>query len=121
MSEIVFHLDHVQLAMPAGEEATAREFYIDALGLEEVPKPPELAMRGGAWFRKGSADIHLGVDPEFVAATKAHPAFRCSGYDTLLERLSARGVAVTPDGLFGGKRHCYIADPFGNRIELIEL
>ena len=43
-------IDHVQVAMPAGEEAKAREFYAALLGLPEQPKPPELAKRGGCWF-----------------------------------------------------------------------
>ena len=36
-------LDHVQLAMPAGEEAAARGFYSGILGLVEVTKPSNLA------------------------------------------------------------------------------
>ncbi len=61
------------------------------------------------------------MDPGFVPAKKAHPALRCAHYDALLERLAAHGVAITPDTIpFQGKRHAYIADPFGNRIELIE-
>ncbi|GAC1301088.1 MAG: hypothetical protein NVSMB19_08800 [Vulcanimicrobiaceae bacterium] len=112
--------DHVQLAMPAGEEARARAFYVDVLALEEVPKPPELAQRGGAWFRSGEVALHLGVDPHFRAATKAHPAIRCTDYARLLERLRAHGVAVAfDDGLFEGHAHCYVADPFGNRLEFI--
>jgi len=121
MNSDLFLLDHVQLAMPAGQEKVAREFYIDVLGFEEIPKPAELAKRGGAWFRSGSTSIHLGADPEFVAAKKAHPALRCMEYDALLDRLAAHAVSVKSDAIpFEGKRHCYIADPFGNRIELIE-
>jgi len=56
-----------------------------------------------------------------VPAKKAHPAFRCSDYPALVERLAKAGVASIADPLpFDGKQHCYIADPFGNRIELIE-
>jgi 4-hydroxyphenylpyruvate dioxygenase-like putative hemolysin len=40
-------IDHVQVAMPAGEEAKARAFYGQLLGLPEQRKPPELAKRGG--------------------------------------------------------------------------
>lgn len=40
-------IDHVQLAMPVGEEEVARRFYRDLLGMAEVPKPRELAKRGG--------------------------------------------------------------------------
>ncbi len=106
--------------MPAGEEGRAREFYVGILGLEETPKPPELAKRGGAWFRSGTVLLHLGVDAEFHPAKKAHPAFRCSDYDKLVQHLETQGVRVTPDEIpFEGKAHCYVADPFGNRIELI--
>jgi catechol 2,3-dioxygenase-like lactoylglutathione lyase family enzyme len=121
MSDELFRIDHVQLAMPAGQEEAARQFYVEALGFEIAPKPSELASRGGVWFRSGSTNVHLGVDSDFVPAKKAHPAFRCSDYDVVLERIAAHGFAATPDPLsFNGKRHCYIADPFGNRIELID-
>ena len=113
-------LDHVQLAMPAGCEQDAREFYVGVLEMTEVPKPPELAARGGAWFRSGTVAVHLGVDAEFHPAKKAHPAFRCSDYKKMLSRLEALGVTIVPDEtLFEGMVRCYIADPFGNRIELI--
>jgi catechol 2,3-dioxygenase-like lactoylglutathione lyase family enzyme len=41
------HLHHVQISMPAGQESEARRFYADTLGLTEVPRPLELAARGG--------------------------------------------------------------------------
>ncbi|MGA8535316.1 MAG: VOC family protein [Candidatus Tumulicola sp.] len=114
-------IDHVQLAMPAGEEEAARKFYGVVLSLTELPKPPELAARGGVWFRSGEVLIHLGVDPEFHAAKKAHPAFSCTDYKGLVKRLESQDIAVTVDPLpYGGKVHCYVNDPFGNRIELIE-
>lgn len=113
-------LDHVQIAIPRNGEDIARAFYTGILGFEEVPKPPELANRGGAWFRSGSATLHLGVDDTFTPATKAHPAFRCVRYAELLERLRAHAVLVTEDAIpFEGRPHCYVADPFGNRIEII--
>lgn len=113
-------IDHVQLAMPSGAEDRARAFYVGALGLEEVPKPADLAARGGVWFRSGSVRLHLGVDSDFRPAKKAHPAFRCGDYDGLLARLRGRDVEIVHDeGTFDGKAHCYVSDPFGNRIELI--
>jgi catechol 2,3-dioxygenase-like lactoylglutathione lyase family enzyme len=122
MDEPAYALDHVQLAMPHGQESLARRFYGELLGFEEIPKPAELAQRGGAWFRSGTASVHLGVDPAFVPAKKAHPALRVADYERLLERLRGFGVTITPDPLpFDGKAHCYIEDPFGNRIELIAV
>jgi catechol 2,3-dioxygenase-like lactoylglutathione lyase family enzyme len=106
--------------MPLGEEARAREFYADILGFEEVAKPKELVQRGGAWFRSGIVHLHLGVDPQFHPAIKAHPALRCSNYAALVERLRENGVKIIEDAHhMDGAPHCYIADPFGNRIELI--
>ncbi len=96
------------------------QFYIDALGLKEIAKPEELAKRGGAWFRSGSVSIHLGVDPKFVPAKKAHPALRSADYEGLLQRLARLGIAIVSDPIpFDGQAHCYIEDPFGNRIEII--
>jgi catechol 2,3-dioxygenase-like lactoylglutathione lyase family enzyme len=114
-------LDHVQLAIPSGGEDRARDFYVGVLGLEEVRKPPELAGRGGVWLESGDVRVHLGVDPDFHPARKAHPAFRCGDYEHLMQRVKSHGVHVIDDGdHVDGERHCYLADPFGNRIELIE-
>lgn len=112
-------IDHVQLAMPAGEEARARAFYAGLLGMKEVAKPAQLAKRGGCWFECGAAQIHLGVEVEFRPAKKAHPALRCVDYDGLVERLRAAGVEVRDDDSIPGVRRCHVFDPFGNRIELI--
>jgi catechol 2,3-dioxygenase-like lactoylglutathione lyase family enzyme len=107
--------------MPVGREHEARTFYGELFGFEEIAKPEALATRGGAWFRAGMVNIHLGVDQNFVPAQKAHPAIRCKNYGVLLERCARLGVTVTPDPMpFAGKPHCYIEDPFGNRIELID-
>ena len=113
-------IDHVQLAMPPGEEDTARHFYRDLLGMAEIPKPPELAKRGGCWFESGEVQIHLGVEKDFRPAKKAHPALHCRDYEALLQRLSQADVPVAEVGDIPGVRRCHIYDPFGNRIELIE-
>jgi catechol 2,3-dioxygenase-like lactoylglutathione lyase family enzyme len=111
-------IDHVQLAMPAGEEESAQRFYRDLLGMVEIPKPPQLAKRGGCWFASGGVQLHLGVEEDFRAAKKAHPALRCFDYDGLTSRLRAAGVETKEDQSLPGVRRCYVFDPFGNRIEL---
>ena len=109
-------LDHVQLAMPAGREDEATAFYKGLLGLTRVPKPDRLEGRGGCWFEEGEVRIHLGVDPEFRPARKAHPALLVRGLAALTERLREAGVPVTQDE----DSSVYAADPFGNRVELLE-
>lgn len=111
-------LDHVQLAAPPGCEAAARGFFGALLGLEELEKPEALRARGGVWFRVGAQQLHVGVDPEFTPARKAHPALSVSDYDELLRRLAAAGVEIREDDSIPGVRRCFVADPWGNRIEL---
>ena len=112
-------IDHVQLAAPAGCEEAARRFFGELLGLEELEKPESLRSRGGVWFRVGAQQLHIGVEADFSPARKAHPAFSVSGYDELQDRLRAAGVEVTDDGSIPGVRRCDVADPWGNRIELV--
>jgi catechol 2,3-dioxygenase-like lactoylglutathione lyase family enzyme len=113
-------VDHVQLAAPAGCENDARRFFGQLLGLEELEKPKALRARGGVWFRVGGQQLHIGVEDPFAPARKAHPAFSVTGYDELLDRLRSAGVEVADDSSIPGVRRCHFADPWGNRIELVE-
>lgn len=113
-------LHHVQLACPPGSEDVLRAFYVGVLGMTEEPKPPELAARGGAWFRSGALELHLGVEDEFRPARKAHPGVLVSDLPAYAERLAGQGVPVEWDDAFPGYRRCYVSDPHGNRLELME-
>jgi len=113
-------LEHVQLAMPPGGEALARAFYGVLLEIPEIPKPSNLAKRGGCWFERGDLKIHLGVESEFRPARKAHPALLVVDLQVLVGRLKAAGHDVHEDEPLEGYHRVYVADPFGNRIELME-
>ncbi len=136
----ILAFDHVHLAMPAGEEAKARAFYGGLLGMTEIPKPPELAKRGGAWFQVGMVIIHLGVEAGFRPARKAHPAVLVDNLDAFIARCREHGVEMDMDQPGGvvppvrntagttpaaqpaleGYKRAHIFDPFGNRFELME-
>jgi catechol 2,3-dioxygenase-like lactoylglutathione lyase family enzyme len=113
-------LHHVQLAMPPGEEEAAVKFYGAILGLTQVEKPPELAPRGGVWFRDEGLELHLGVEEPFSPARKAHPAFFVRNLETLRARIETAGYRVTDDVPLEGYHRCHVRDPFGNRLELVE-
>jgi catechol 2,3-dioxygenase-like lactoylglutathione lyase family enzyme len=115
----VLGLDHVQVAMPRGEEDRARSFYGDLLGLVEIPKPAPLVGRGGLWFLCGQLQLHLGVEEPFSPARKAHPAIRIHGYKELLAKLDAAGYTAVPDASLPDVERASVFDPFGNRVELI--
>ena len=117
----VIGLDHVQLAMPVGGEDVATAFYDGVLGITRVPKPAHLAARGGCWFESGDLKVHLGVDADFRPATKAHPAFIVDDVMALARAIAAAGHEVVDDEPLEGYRRVYVHDPFGNRIELMQL
>jgi catechol 2,3-dioxygenase-like lactoylglutathione lyase family enzyme len=117
----VYALDHVQIAMPRRGEPAARQFYGHLLGLTELPKPSNLAARGGLWFQCGSLQVHLGVEADFHPAKKAHPAFLVHDLRAVREALERFGHEVTLDPEPNpGVERIFTRDPFGNRIELIE-
>lgn len=113
-------LHHVQLAIPAGSEATARSFYGEVLGMTQLDKPAVLAARGGCWFRAGGWEVHLGVEDDFRPARKAHPGVLVDDLDALAARLTAAGAEVRWDDDFPGHRRFYASDPYGNRLEFLE-
>lgn len=113
-------IDHIQIAAPPGCEPEARHFFGHLLGLEEIEKPEGLRARGGCWFRVGDRQLHIGVDPDFRPARKAHPAFSVERIETLFENLANAGIACDWDAALDGIKRFYAADPWGNRLEFTE-
>jgi catechol 2,3-dioxygenase-like lactoylglutathione lyase family enzyme len=113
-------IDHIQLAAPKGSEETARKFFKNILGFDEVEKPEELKKRGGVWFEFGNYQIHIGIEEPFYPAKKAHPAFEIENIEKLKKHLVTNGIDVIEDDKLPGAKRFYISDPFGNRMELLE-
>ena len=113
-------LHHVQLTSPVGSEEASRWFYGTVLGLPEVAKPAPLAGRGGVWFRSAHLELHLGVEENFRSARKAHPGLLVEDLAGFARHIGSYGVSVEWDDNFPGFRRCYVADPHGNRLELLE-
>ncbi|WP_330502643.1 VOC family protein [Peribacillus frigoritolerans] len=114
-------IDHIQLAAPKDSEDTARKFFKNILGFDEVEKPEELKKRGGVWFEFGNYQIHIGIEEPFYPAKKAHPAFEIENIEELKKHLVTNGIDVIEDDKLPGAKRFYISDPFGNRMELLEL
>jgi catechol 2,3-dioxygenase-like lactoylglutathione lyase family enzyme len=121
MKQRVARIDHVQIAAPEGCEAAAREFYGGVLSMQELEKPPKLRARGGCWFRCGDQQLHIGVQRDFRPAKKAHPAFAVPDLDELRAALRQRRAPVIDDDALPGSRRFYSEDPWGNRLEFVEL
>jgi catechol 2,3-dioxygenase-like lactoylglutathione lyase family enzyme len=118
---VITRIDHIQLAAPTGCEPAAREFYGSILGLREIEKPASLRSRGGCWFQCGDQQIHIGVEADFRSAKKAHLAFAVSDLDKVRESLIAHAVQTTDDSSLPGTRRFFAEDPWGNRLEFLEV
>jgi catechol 2,3-dioxygenase-like lactoylglutathione lyase family enzyme len=112
---------HAQFSIPAGEEETARAFYVGLLGLKEIEKPAALKeARGGFWMELAGFQIHVGTDEVTERArSKAHLAYEVEDLEAWRGRLEAAGVAVKDGKPIPGYRRFEFRDPFGNRIEFL--
>lgn len=118
--ERMMFLDHVQLAMPRGEEEQAVSFFVGVIGMTQIEKPEPLRSRGGCWFTSGPTHLHLGIESDFNPQQKAHPAFCIVGLNALAERLVVAGHEVIWDDTLTDRKRFYTSDPFGNRIEFMQ-
>ena len=97
------------------------KFYGYLLGMEQVEKPPELAPRGGVWFRGPRSSSTSGSRTGSGPRPRRIRRSWSKAWSTLLTRLDAAGVRVSEDEVqLEGFHRVYVRDPFGNRIELIE-
>jgi catechol 2,3-dioxygenase-like lactoylglutathione lyase family enzyme len=114
----ILGIDHVQVAIPRGGEDAARTFYAGLLGLAEISKPEPIRARGGVWFRVGGQELHLGVEEPFAPARKAHPGLVASDLDAVRARLAGAELGFEDDDKIAGVDRLFVADPFGNRVEV---
>ncbi len=117
---VIVGINHIQIEAPAGCEEAARAFYGGLLGLEEIEKPENLRQRGGVWFACGSQQIHIGVTNTFEPRRKGHPAFEVRHLSAWRLCLTSANVPVSDDEPLLGWSRFYVADLWGNRIELLE-
>ena len=116
----IFSIDHVQVAIPVASESRARAFYSGILGFTEIDKPPQMAERKSIWFVAGAVNLHLGIEPDFTPAKRAHPAFVVADLDEILVACERASITAKPDTPFNNFRRVHVFDPFGNRLELME-
>jgi catechol 2,3-dioxygenase-like lactoylglutathione lyase family enzyme len=111
--------DHVQICIPRGMEDEARKFYTGVLGLKEIPKPASLMPNGGLWYQVANVELHLGVETP-VISTKRHPAFEIDDVAAARELLEDK-VEIVEEPFIPGRTRFAFIDPFGNKIELLQM
>lgn len=123
-------LDHVNLITDKLDETA--EFYKALLNLERRNAPPPLTPETAQWMYDagGKAIVHINsvdcprafdreVEPGALTGAVHHVALNCTGYDELMERVSALGTPFqrnTVDAI--GLRQIFVSDPNNVLLEL---
>lgn len=125
-------LQHVGLIVSDLERS--RRFYADALGLEEVPRPPNFTF-AGAWFRFGASEIHLLAEADTTGRAGAtdsglsaafglasHIALEVEDLAASRARLEANAVPLIggPMPRGDGVTQVFFRDPDGYILELFQ-
>ena len=114
-------LHHAQVFYPPGEEARARKFYGETLGLDELERPATLRDRAGIWYAAPPGHVHLSADRELGLHPRRHFALRVDDLDATVAKLRVAGALFEDADPIPGWRRTYVMDPFGNKIELDEI
>ena len=121
-------LDHVTVVV--GDLEASRTFYVDVLGMLEVPRPA--FSFDGLWFQSGPTQIHLileyeGSGPagnlvpsEHRGARTHHFAFQVDDAHACAARLQELDVPIVagPKERPDGAVQVFVCDPGGHVVEL---
>jgi len=126
-------LDHGGLLVADAQRA--REFYVDGLGLREVPRPANFDFPG-FWVAVGDQQIHIigeaeagrvrevhtgWRDDELARGYATHLALEVEDFDGYVATLRERGIPPVggPRDRGDGVKQAYVADPDGHVIEIM--
>jgi catechol 2,3-dioxygenase-like lactoylglutathione lyase family enzyme len=124
----VKHIDHVTVVVKSLE--MSREFYVDVLGMQEVPRPR--FRFPGLWFEAGPTQIHLIEEhpesgparvfvPEKCEISRTHHfAFEVDDAMAAAQRLQELGIPIAagPKQRPDGPTQVYVMDPDRYLVEL---
>ena len=129
---MALRIQHVGLVV--SDLDRSRRFYTEALGLEEVPRPPNFTF-AGAWFRFGGTEIHLLAEADTAARAGQddagagiaqglahHLALEVENLDAACSRLERNGVQLVggPMPRGDGYVQVFFRDPDGHVLELFQ-
>jgi catechol 2,3-dioxygenase-like lactoylglutathione lyase family enzyme len=116
-------LNHLTVAVPAGEHDKVRAFYAGILGLEEIPRPGELnQVYDLMWFKFLDILLHLDFTPPWVTpAENRHIALEVEDLPAIRRYLGSQGATIREAVPMPDRDRFYLLDPFGNYFELLEM
>ena len=112
-------IDHFHITVSPNRLGEAKAFYNKVIGLELIDRPDHLFNTPGYWFNIGDAQLHVGVEPALPVSTR-HTAFEVEDVNDALSYLKSK-VEILNEPEIPGRRRFAFLDPFGNRIELLQI
>ena len=112
-------VNHIHIAVAPDKLEEAKAFYTEIIGLELIDRPNHLLNRPGYWFNIGEIQLHIGIEPALLVSTR-HTAFEVDDVDFVLKYLEGK-VKLFEEPVIPGWRRFSFYDPFGNRIELLQI
>jgi catechol 2,3-dioxygenase-like lactoylglutathione lyase family enzyme len=116
-------INHVTIAVPAGEHQKVRDFYGGVLGLQEVKRPDALNRAYDLiWYEWMDILLHLDFTPPWTKpAENRHVAVEVKDIHAVRAYLDQRGTEIREAVPMPDRERFYLIDPFGNYFEVMEL
>jgi catechol 2,3-dioxygenase-like lactoylglutathione lyase family enzyme len=113
----VTQIDHVSVLIT--DVARSRRFYGEVLGLKEIPKPRAFDFVV-VWYDLGNQHLHLLLKDRPDTVSPRHFALRVTDAAAARTYFRSHDVATSETTPIPGADRFFIADPDGNRIEVIQ-
>ena len=111
-------IDHVSVLVTRLDRA--RWFYAEVLGLKEIPKPRTFDFVA-LWFDLGAGHtLHLLQKDKPDVPSPRHFWLRVSDVAAAREHFARHGVPIAETGPIPGADRFFVADPDGNRVEILQ-
>jgi catechol 2,3-dioxygenase-like lactoylglutathione lyase family enzyme len=113
----ISQIDHCSVIIT--DVARSRWFYGEILGLSEIAKPRTFDFVV-VWYDLGNQHLHLLWREKPDTLSARHVALRVENAQAARQYFQEHGIATQETTLIPGADRFFIADPDGNRIEIIE-
>ncbi len=116
-------INHVTVAVPAGEHEKVRAFYGGVLGLKEVKRPGALnQVYDLIWYEWMDILLHIDFTPPWTRpAENRHVAVEVKDLPAIRAYLEQQGAEIREAVAMPDRERFYLLDPFGNYFEIIEI
>ena len=111
--------DHIHICVPYEKLEEARFFYTNVMGLQLIDRP-DVFSSAGYWLRMADIELHIGVEDNLPRSIR-HTAMEVSDVSAARKHLENHGVEIAEEPVIPGRIRFAFIDPFGNRMELLQM